>query len=269
MSLNIYNGTELKPVAGVVSPEYVDSKFKEQIDSGFLQSKNLCNPYSNKILNATVANSLSANNNTRTLYIEIKPNTTYTLSRRKFGRRWSIGLTDSISMGSTVYGLVENDDTTNPSVTIENTNHKYLVMYFWVNVDTLSAEEILKSIQIEESVTASDFVPSSGKSNSELTEDVVTLSRFEYSEDLPYGISYYRIGNLVQLIMANQSRNIAKNSLIVSGLPQPYKELILKSYLTADGKLPTFQLKPNGELRTDDVGVSNVWCAASITYICK
>lgn len=187
MSDNIYrkNTRTLELFNGRIADAYTKAQTDAKIDpinvklsdnADYLKSKNMCNPYdSSKLLNATVSSTLNSNSYACTYYCEIKPNTSYTVSRSVFGHRWSIGLTDSISMGTYVYNLVENNDTTTPTVTITNTNHNYLVMFFWIDTDTYTKDTILKSIQIEEGDTATAYAPFR-KSNVDIVKDIAELA---------------------------------------------------------------------------------------------
>lgn len=93
----------------------------------------------------------------KSLYITCKPNTTYTV-QKKVGQRFVLTTTAEIPViGVQTYGFVINETTSVLSITTPS-NAKYLIVeYINKNKDTLTEQEILDSIKIEEGSTATSY----------------------------------------------------------------------------------------------------------------
>ena len=89
---------------------------------------------------------------TRTLYIECKKNTLYKISKAKSARFRVIYTADVPSINIVGSGYIVNDSGEN--ITIKTgSNAKYLcVFYYHANQDTLTEQEILESMQIQETI---------------------------------------------------------------------------------------------------------------------
>lgn len=102
---------------------------------------------------------IQENANTKMLYIKCKPNTTYTISKIE-STRFVAGTTSekpSFGMYSTV---VKSDYTANKiSITSSGSDNYLSVFYYNKTTDTLSEQEILDSIQIEEGTIATEYEP--------------------------------------------------------------------------------------------------------------
>ena len=122
------------------------------------------------VLNAYISTNLSvitANENNRTTYMKCKPNTTYTVSKL-LGKIFAVAYTTTTpNIGVEFYGIVtggtgDGDGTTRSKATITTgANASYLVIrYTNITQDTTITEtEMLNSIQVEESSTASLWQP--------------------------------------------------------------------------------------------------------------
>lgn len=96
-------------------------------------------------------------NNAKILYIPCKGNTTYTVSK-KSSERFRI-LTTEIVPALEVAGIdfIQNETATSLTITTSS-NVNYLCVYYFINgTDTLTEQEILDSIQIEENSSATDY----------------------------------------------------------------------------------------------------------------
>lgn len=98
-------------------------------------------------------------NNAKILYISCKENTTYTVSKIS-SARFRILTTDIVpALEVTGIDFIQNDTSTSLTITTSS-NVNYLCVYYFINgTDTLTEQEILDSIQIEEGSTATDYEP--------------------------------------------------------------------------------------------------------------
>lgn len=123
--------------------------------------KNLFDKDNANIVNAFINPTgyvLQANDNMRTLYIPCKPNTTYTVSKIQ-SARFVLGTSNTIEIGSSMTNGRNNFTATQLTIT-SGANDTYLLVFFYNgNADTLTPQQILDTIQIEEGTTATDYEP--------------------------------------------------------------------------------------------------------------
>jgi len=103
---------------------------------------------------------ISADENTKTLYFECLPNAVYAISKI-LSARFRIGYTTVIpAVGVTVYGFKEDNNATSLRLTTGDNAHYVVVYYYDGNNDTLTEAEIFNSISITGKVnmTAIDMV---------------------------------------------------------------------------------------------------------------
>jgi len=98
---------------------------------------------------------LNSSNNSSTMYIACKPNTTYTLSKIsssyfRVGYTYNLPVTNEIVYGYNSTGVTSTTITTDSSA-------KYLVVTYWANSDTLTEQQILDTIQIEVGSKANSY----------------------------------------------------------------------------------------------------------------
>lgn len=112
-------------------------------------------------LNAQIGdnNVILNSNNAKSLYIAIKENASYTITKIA-GQRFRAGTTSSIpQIGTTVSNFIKSDYETKINIT-SNIGDNYLVVYYYNSlVDTLTEQEILNSIQIVEGDQELPYVP--------------------------------------------------------------------------------------------------------------
>lgn len=103
---------------------------------------------------------LASSENARTLYIPIKSNTTYTVSKIS-SQRFVVGVINETPAINKLCNNVVYSSTGGTSLTITSgANDIYLCVYYFLSgTDTLTEQEILDSIQIEENPTATDYEP--------------------------------------------------------------------------------------------------------------
>ena len=145
---------------GLTATDY--EPYQEQSFDLDLKSKNLFDKDNVNVLNAYIGGTtgtISTSDGDKCLYIPIKPNTTYTISK-VLSNRFRIGFTDVIPAVGIVCGPHSGNQDTKTFYTITSSNSsKYLVVQYYIRTDTLTEQQILDSIQIEESSTASDYEP--------------------------------------------------------------------------------------------------------------
>ena len=98
----------------------------------------------------------------RTTYIPCKPNTTYTIQKRNDGNtnRFCVAYTKTLPVLNVLcYGGIRNNDATSISITTGN-DAQYLVVFFYrTDETTLTYQQVIDSIQIEENNQATDYEP--------------------------------------------------------------------------------------------------------------
>lgn len=124
--------------------------------------KNLFDKNNANILNSSFSNDgrmLTSSQNAKTLYIPCKPNTTYTVSKIA-SQRFRL-LTTEVLPSNGVVGIDYDFNDNGTSITITTSaNIEYLCVYYFLNgTDTLTEQQILDSIQIEENNQATDYEP--------------------------------------------------------------------------------------------------------------
>ena len=110
-------------------------------------------------INAYLANNktITSTNYVKTYYIECKANKTYTISK-KIGKYFRVATSSKIpAINDTVSQIEIDDNNTNLTITTDN-NAKYLLFNCRNNqIDTLTEQEILDSIKIEENSTPTRY----------------------------------------------------------------------------------------------------------------
>ncbi|MBQ2884976.1 MAG: phage tail family protein [Alphaproteobacteria bacterium] len=95
----------------------------------------------------------------KTLYIECEPNTTYTISK-VLSSRFAVGTSEVIpASGTSITNFVQTNNATKLSITSGNNDNYLYVFYYHANYDTLTEQEILDSIKIEEGPEATGYTP--------------------------------------------------------------------------------------------------------------
>lgn len=129
-----------------------------------LQSKNLFDKaHANVVVGYITATAYSSgSSNARTIYISIKANTTYTISRRA-GQRFWVATSPVIPTNGALYtGRQVNNTATSITIT-SGENDRYLWAYIYLNgTDTDTLQEVLDSVQIEYGSSPSAYEAYSG-----------------------------------------------------------------------------------------------------------
>ena len=103
---------------------------------------------------------ISTNSTTKTLYIPCKANTTYTVSKIS-SKRFGIAFTnDTPAVDSKINNAIENLNGVTSLTQKSTSQSKYLCVYYYKSdVDTLTEQEILNSIKVEEGRETTGYSP--------------------------------------------------------------------------------------------------------------
>lgn len=115
-----------------------------------------------KILNAYIdatGRKITASNGTKSLYVPIKPNTEYVISKI-LSARFLVGTFENYEIGATSsQSIIAYNSSTSGTIT-SGANDRYLgVFYYLSSADTLTEKEIRNSIQVEEGSKANAYTP--------------------------------------------------------------------------------------------------------------
>lgn len=107
----------------------------------------------NKLNGVPDVSSITSNTVAKSFYVQAKPNTTYTVSRKIIGSRFVVGTTANIpKIGETIIDRKVNNEGSSITLTTSK-NVNYLVVYYLYNSGE-NEEEILDNIKIEKGSTA-------------------------------------------------------------------------------------------------------------------
>ena len=144
------NNLDYEPYGASPSPDY-----PSEIEN--VKGKNLFDKDNANKINAYFSDVIYGNSANKVLWMPIEHNKTYTISKvlsTVFATAFTI---DEPKVGVTLYERTAQHTSTKKTMT--NTDYNYLVVYYWASTDTLSEQEILDSIQIEEGSVATRYVP--------------------------------------------------------------------------------------------------------------
>lgn len=117
---------------------------------------------SNSIIEAYFSGStptIRVNGNAKTIFVKCKTSTTYTVSKT-IGTRFIVGYTKELPIANAaVYGIIS--DSSQSAITITTgADAEYLVAFVYnVTSDTITAEAMIASLQVEEGSTATSYEP--------------------------------------------------------------------------------------------------------------
>ena len=94
-----------------------------------------------------------------TIVIPCKPNTTYTVSKIRSMRFAVCYITGEVSDGKEVRGRIQNNSAEHITITTDDTANYLLAWMFNAQYDTSTKEEVLATVQVEESATATTYEP--------------------------------------------------------------------------------------------------------------
>ena len=159
--------TSLEPYVGGTSspnPDYPqDIRVVKGDNTIKVTGKNLFDKNNVNTLNAYISlgnSKITSSNADKCLYIPIKSNTTYTISK-VLSSRFVIGCADELPVvNTTICNPISSNQATDTTYTITSGNNsQYLVVFYYATADTLTEQEILDSIQIEYGSTSTTYQP--------------------------------------------------------------------------------------------------------------
>ena len=111
------------------------------------------------IIKGYISSTILAGDAMRTVFVKCKPNTKYTVSKTA-GQRFAVAYTKELpAIGISVYGAVSNNTASSITITT-GADAKYVVGYvFNGSNDSGTADQMIASVQIEESASATTYVP--------------------------------------------------------------------------------------------------------------
>lgn len=149
----------------------------------------------------TGVSTISSSSQSKIVYIPCNPNTTYTVSKIT-SSRFFVGYTKTTpALGIEVFGVLGENNKTTPTTITTSNNAKYLVAFIYhSNYDTsITYQQILDSIQIEENSTATTYEGYGKKWYLEKKIGKVVLDGSESWN------SWYNVGNNIGFYYNNNS----------------------------------------------------------------
>lgn len=151
---------EIPVIAGRENLVQVSDEVDEDYRVNFLKSNNLFDKNNVNVLNASLnGQPVPSSNNAKTLWIKITGGKIYTISKVQ-SSRFRICTTEvQPALNTAIAQYTENDNATSMTITTNN-NANFLLVYYYLNgTDTLTEQQILNSIMINEGDTALPYEP--------------------------------------------------------------------------------------------------------------
>ena len=222
-------------VQNLGSEVHIGDTIDSKVGLNILMGKNLFNKNNANIINGSFSSTdaISINNNVKSVYIECKPNTTYTISKSNVTNRFRAGTTSVVpASGVSVSNVVTNDSGTTITLT-SGSSAKYLIVYYWTNGD--STDVVLNSLQIEYGSTATTY------------QSYITPTINVYGED---------IYSVPQVLWTNPSPNaeFGSQNITLSSDDYGYLEVLYtaqgsnEQYIKSTGKIPKGK-----DIKIDDI----------------
>lgn len=232
-NFNVSDGIlSIKDKASGVEVSAIKESLIQFKDDGFLP-KNLFNP--SNVLNANISTepSITSSDRTRLVYAKCEPNKTYTVSKM-VGARFQVAYTKALpSVGVNFFGKVTQNSASSITITT-GADAEYIVAFVYSSSsgDSMSAETMIASVQIEEGTEAHSYTPYA-MSNTGLTQITEELKQriAQITEEKTYplnanGVSIVWSSCLVRNGICflnaeiNVSSGIAEGATILTGMPK-------------------------------------------------
>lgn len=138
---------------------------------------------SSSIINANIpsgsSGTIPANANSRLVFIKCKPNTTYTVSKTA-GARFRVATTVDVPADGVACSQIISDNTASSITITTNATAKYLCSYVYnTTVDSVTAEAMIASVQIEEGFTVTIYEPYSESNDVTITFPALGKNLFD------------------------------------------------------------------------------------------
>lgn len=122
-----------------------------------LKSKNLFDKNTMTMTNTFVNPEIGSSNGFTSIYTPCTPNTTYTISKAQETSRFYVGTTETLPTVGMTATVVSSSATGTTKTFTTGANANYIVAMVRSNNDTLTEEQIVAGIQIEENSTATEY----------------------------------------------------------------------------------------------------------------
>lgn len=218
----------------------------------------------NKLNGVPDVSSITSNTVAKSFYVQAKPNTTYTVSRKIIGSRFVVGTTANIpKIGETIIDRKVNNEGSSITLTTSK-NVNYLVVYYLYN-SSENEEEILDNIKIEKGSVATPY-SSCGMGSAEVDVVNKTLLNIANTEETTKGGITYSIKNGILKLNGTAtasfdiqlSKNIKRkkgkythsSSYIQSGLYISFDNLAYTMISSTVGNKKTFEITEDTTYKT-------------------
>lgn len=218
----------------------------------------------NKLNGVPDVSSITSNTVAKSFYVQAKPNTTYTVSRKIIGSRFVVGTTANLpAVGETIIDRKVNNEGSSITLTTSK-NVNYLVVYYLYN-SSENEEEILDNIKIEKGSVATPY-SSCGMGSAEVDVVNKTLLNIANTEETTKGGITYSIKNGILKLNGTAtasfdiqlSKNIKRkkgkythsSSYIQSGLYISFDNLAYTMISSTVGNKKTFEITEDTTYKT-------------------
>lgn len=218
----------------------------------------------NKLNGVPDVSSITSNTVAKSFYVQAKPNTTYTVSRKIIGSRFVVGTTANLpAVGETIIDRKVNNEGSSITLTTSK-NVNYLVVYYLYN-SSENEEEILDNIKIEKGSVATPY-SSCGMGSVEVDVVNKTLLNIANTEETTKGGITYSIKNGILKLNGTAtasfniqlSKNIKRkkgkythsSSYIQSGLYISFDNLAYTMISSTVGNKKTFEITEDTTYKT-------------------
>ena len=235
------------------------------------KSKNLFDKNNYNVLDAYFntgsINKITSNSSTKTIYISCKSNTTYTLSKI-LGTRFFVGYTTTLpTTNIEVYNRTGSNTATQLTITTGN-DAQYIVAFIRGGQDTLTLDEILDTIQIEEGSVATNYVPFKDETYKTLATNTLTYNGKliqTFDTQIKIGDKQSNVSLMSEPTFQKYARtnidNINNNIELVVAEQNETTERLSQVIQTVESIQNTFQVTGGNNLIKDSQGLlgDDVW----------
>lgn len=262
LAIQLEDGTKATSIEqyGMMPSTYYPSKIKTVGSNVQLFDKDNVN----KLNGVPDVSSITSNTVAKSFYVQAKPNTTYTVSRKIIGSRFVVGTTANLpAVGETIIDRKVNNEGSSITLTTSK-NVNYLVVYYLYNSGE-NEEEILDNIKLEKGSTATPWSPHGMGSVGIDVVNKILLNIANTKETTKGGITYSIKNGILKLngtATANFDIQLSKNikmkkgkythssSYIQSGLYVSFDNLGYTMISSTAGKKKTFEITEDTTYKT-------------------
>lgn len=218
----------------------------------------------NKLNGVPDVSSITSSTVSKSFYVQAKPNTTYTVSRKIIGSRFVVGTTANLpAVGETIIDRKVNNEGSSITLTTSK-NVNYLVVYYLYNSGE-NEEEILDNIKLEKGSTATPWSPHGMGSVGIDVVNKILLNIANTKETTKGGITYSIKNGILKLngtatadfdiqlsknIKMKKGKYTHSSSYIQSGLYISFDNLGYTMISSTVGKKKTFEITEDTTYKT-------------------